>query len=171
MYRRCYGVATISRLLKIIGLFCRIQSLLWGSFAKETYNLKEPTNRSHSIAPEIHDLWCDTYERVMLHTWMISVIAAMIDLSHWMIAVIEMISMTEIIHGKLEWSQSLLPCMISVIRVCNMQWLRSYMRRVSARHVAAMTEIIHGGTCVSETRGSNYSLLQLECHYYSLLHL
>jgi len=47
-----YGVATISRLLKIIGLFCRISSLLQGSFAKETYNFKEPTNRSHPISRE-----------------------------------------------------------------------------------------------------------------------
>jgi len=39
-----YSVATISRRLKTIGLFCRISSLLWGSFAKETYNFKEPTN-------------------------------------------------------------------------------------------------------------------------------
>ena len=46
---RKYGVATISRLLKIIRLFCRIPSLLQGSFAKETYNFKEPTNRSHPI--------------------------------------------------------------------------------------------------------------------------
>jgi len=45
-----YGVATSSRLLKIMGLFCRISSLLKGSFAKETYNFKEPTNRSHPIA-------------------------------------------------------------------------------------------------------------------------
>jgi len=37
----------ISRLLTIIGLFCRISSLLKGSFAKETYNFKEPTNCSH----------------------------------------------------------------------------------------------------------------------------
>ena len=43
-----YGVAAISRLLKSIGLFCRIQFLLQGSFAKETYNLNEPTNSSHS---------------------------------------------------------------------------------------------------------------------------
>jgi len=43
-------VATISRLLKIIGLFCRISALLQGSFAKETYNFKEPTNRSHPIS-------------------------------------------------------------------------------------------------------------------------
>ena len=44
-----YGVATISRLLKIIGLFGRISSLLQGSFAKETCHFKEPTNRSHPI--------------------------------------------------------------------------------------------------------------------------
>ena len=31
-----YGVATISRLLKITGLFCKISSLVLGSFAKET---------------------------------------------------------------------------------------------------------------------------------------
>jgi len=44
-----YGVATISRLLKIIGLSCRISPLLYGSLAKETYNFKEPTNRSHPV--------------------------------------------------------------------------------------------------------------------------
>jgi len=44
-----YGVATISRLLKIKGLFCRISSVLWGSFAKETCDFKEPTDRSHHI--------------------------------------------------------------------------------------------------------------------------
>jgi len=40
-----YGVATSSRPLTITGLFWRILSVLQGSFAKETYNLKEPTNR------------------------------------------------------------------------------------------------------------------------------
>jgi len=44
-----YEVATISRLLKIIGLSCRISSLSQGSFTKETYYCKEPTNRSHPI--------------------------------------------------------------------------------------------------------------------------
>jgi len=48
-YMYAYGVSTISRLLKIIGLFCRISSLLYGSFAKETCNFKELTNRSHPI--------------------------------------------------------------------------------------------------------------------------
>jgi len=52
MYTHPYGVATISRLLKIIGLFCRISSLLQGSFAKATYNFKEPTYRSHPILME-----------------------------------------------------------------------------------------------------------------------
>jgi len=41
------GVATISRRLIIIGLFCRISSLSYGSFAKKTHNFKERTNRSH----------------------------------------------------------------------------------------------------------------------------
>ena len=49
-----YRVATISRFLKMIGLFCKISSLLWGSFAKETYNFKEPTNRSHPITDVRH---------------------------------------------------------------------------------------------------------------------
>jgi len=49
---RDYGVATISRLLKIIGLFW-ISSLLKGSFAKETCNFKEPTHRSHPIVNAI----------------------------------------------------------------------------------------------------------------------
>jgi len=42
-----YGVATISRLLEIIGLFCKraLKKRLYS--AKETYNFKEPTNRSH----------------------------------------------------------------------------------------------------------------------------
>ena len=33
----------------MIGLICRISSLLQGSFAKEPYHFKEPTNRSHPI--------------------------------------------------------------------------------------------------------------------------
>jgi len=49
-----YGVATMSRLLKIIGLFCRTQSRLLGSFAKETYNFKEPTNRSQPLSHLMH---------------------------------------------------------------------------------------------------------------------
>jgi len=47
---RRYGVATISRFHKITGLFCKISSLLLGSFAKETCNFKESTNGSHPIA-------------------------------------------------------------------------------------------------------------------------
>jgi len=50
VFQRLYGVASISRLLKIIGLFCRISSLLQGSFAKETCNFQRPTSRSHRIS-------------------------------------------------------------------------------------------------------------------------
>ena len=45
-----YGVATMSSIDKFIGLFCRIASLLWGSFVKENYNCIDPTNMSHPIA-------------------------------------------------------------------------------------------------------------------------
>ena len=48
-YQIYYGVPTISRLLEITGLFCRISSFLWGFFAKETYNFIDPTNRNHPI--------------------------------------------------------------------------------------------------------------------------
>ena len=40
----------MSRRLEIIDLFFRISSLLLGSFAKETCNFKDSTNRSHPIA-------------------------------------------------------------------------------------------------------------------------
>ena len=44
-----YGVATTSRLLKSISLFCKraLQKRLYS--AKETYNFEEPTDRSHPI--------------------------------------------------------------------------------------------------------------------------
>jgi len=44
-----YVVATISRLLKIIGLFCKRALYKRRYSAKETYNFKKPTNRSHPI--------------------------------------------------------------------------------------------------------------------------
>jgi len=34
---------------QMISLFCRISFLLQGSFAKESYDFKDPTNRSHPI--------------------------------------------------------------------------------------------------------------------------
>jgi len=43
------GMATISTLFKVIGLFCKRSLYKKPYSAKETYNLKEPTNRSHSI--------------------------------------------------------------------------------------------------------------------------
>ena len=48
--RMCsYGVATISRLLELKGLFCKRALQKRPIFFKETYNFKEPTNRSHPI--------------------------------------------------------------------------------------------------------------------------
>ena len=47
--QKTYGVATVSRLLKIIGLFCKRALLNRRYSVKETYDYKEPTNRSHRI--------------------------------------------------------------------------------------------------------------------------
>ena len=46
-----YGVATISRMLKNIGLFCKRDLQKRPIFCKETYIFKHPTNRSHPIRP------------------------------------------------------------------------------------------------------------------------
>jgi len=43
------GVAMSSRLLKMIGLFCKRAPYNKLYSAKETYNFKEPTNGSHPI--------------------------------------------------------------------------------------------------------------------------
>ena len=43
-------LATISRLLRMIGLFCKRALLKRRYSSKENYNLKEPTNRSHPIS-------------------------------------------------------------------------------------------------------------------------
>ena len=45
MYR--YGVTTINRLLKIVGLFCKRALQKRPIFSKETYNFKARTNRTH----------------------------------------------------------------------------------------------------------------------------
>jgi len=61
-----YGVATMGRLLKIIGLFCKRAIYKKLHSAKETYNFKEPTNRSHPIT---HILLIVTSQITYL-TWM-----------------------------------------------------------------------------------------------------
>jgi len=69
-----YGVARISRFLKIIGLFCRISSLSLVSFTKETYNFKEPTIGSQpiSIGSRLHVFaltYISTYMHAYIHTY------------------------------------------------------------------------------------------------------
>jgi len=48
-----YGVAMISRLLQIIGLFCKRALYKRLCSANETYHFKEPTHRSHPIFIQI----------------------------------------------------------------------------------------------------------------------
>jgi len=60
-YFVCYGVASISMLLKIISLFCKrdLQRRLYS--AKETYNFEEPANRSHPISKCAFDQYVFVY--------------------------------------------------------------------------------------------------------------
>jgi len=57
MFVSCFacGLPTISRLPKNIGLFCKKALYKRRYSAKETYNFKEPTNRSHPIC--ISSVW------------------------------------------------------------------------------------------------------------------
>jgi len=61
IYIYCYvstHIAARKTQAQIIGLFCRISSVLCGSFAKETYKFKKHTNRSHSIVNALHAEHC-----------------------------------------------------------------------------------------------------------------
>ena len=62
-----YGVASISRLLEIIGLFCRISSLVQGSFAKEACNFKRIHTRNHPIAVTTHAFVCVNRAQVYIY--------------------------------------------------------------------------------------------------------
>jgi len=56
-YVSLHGVATISRLLKITRLFCKRTRWKRRCSAKETYNFKESTNRSHPIVAKFFFFW------------------------------------------------------------------------------------------------------------------
>ena len=64
VYSCIYGVATISRLPKIIGLFCKRALEKRQHSAKETFDFKEPTNCSHPVV-SLEDSTCakEPYER------------------------------------------------------------------------------------------------------------
>ena len=99
------GVATISRLLKTIRLFCRISSLLQGSVAKETYNFKEPTNRSHPIACTGKSLGTHMKESRNQYTWVMpftwkSQATHMKESSHIYKGVMSQIRMSHGMHSK-----------------------------------------------------------------------
>jgi len=57
-----YGVASINRMLKNIGLFCKIDLQKRPIFCKETYIFKRPMDRGHPIAER-------QMKRQMKHVW------------------------------------------------------------------------------------------------------
>jgi len=115
----CYGVATVSRIDKITGLFCRISSLLKGSFAKETYNFIDPTNQSHPIAAAIArcilTVWCGWYQCGCWHMLVARWVTSLIWMSHvtrmnesrhsyeWVMSLVWMSHVTRLNESRHTW--------------------------------------------------------------------
>jgi len=77
VYLPTYGVATISRLFKIIGLYCKRALQKRHIFFKETYNFKGPTNRqtnaptptrTHTHTHAHTHTYTHTYKHIPAHT-------------------------------------------------------------------------------------------------------
>jgi len=62
-----YGVALISRIDEIIGLFCKRALSKRRYSAKETYNLIDPTDRSHPICIHIYANCVFIYTQAAVH--------------------------------------------------------------------------------------------------------
>jgi len=85
------GVATISRLLKIIGLFCKRALEKRRYSAKETYNFQETTNPSHPICVvsvmsrmkcTSHVMYAKDESCHKCMTWLVHFIRDMTDTTH-----------------------------------------------------------------------------------------
>jgi len=75
---RAWGVATISRMLKNIRLFCKRVLQKRPIFCKETYVFQHPTHRSHPIVhvcitfvckTHVHSVWL-TYRKMPSQSWL-----------------------------------------------------------------------------------------------------
>ena len=83
-----YGVATISRLFKIVGLFFKRALQKWLYSAKETYNFKEPTNRSHTILEKclstLTAMYVSLFSRpcVLYVTFIVACVSVLWKMSH-----------------------------------------------------------------------------------------
>jgi len=86
-----YGVATISRMLKNIGLFCKRALQKKPIFCKETYIFKHPTHRSHPIV-----LW-SAPERT-------AVIASTATAMHWAIHFLPLLGMHLSWRTEFSWT-------------------------------------------------------------------
>jgi len=64
-----YGVATMSRLLKTVGLFCKKALYKRRYSAKEAYDFKEPTHRSHPISLYM----CIWYRPILIYAYTVVV--------------------------------------------------------------------------------------------------
>jgi len=101
-------VATISRLIKITGLFCKraLQKRLYS--AKETYNFQEPTNRSHPIQVLLqlltHQLFIYIYLNTYIHKYIsIYMYTYVYTILHMLICMLLQLQVTRINYQKSKW--------------------------------------------------------------------
>ena len=65
----CYGVALVSRIEKIVGLFCKGDLLKRRYSAKETYNFIDPTDRSHPTRAELRCGFVHIGTKICMHVY------------------------------------------------------------------------------------------------------
>jgi len=142
------AVATISRLLQIqiIGLICRMSSLLQGSFAKETCRFKEPTNHSHAICVMSHESWvmslisesCHTHAWGMSHIWM-SRVTHMHESCHTCAWIMSHMCISQVTHVH-ESGHTITNLLASLTYF---SWVRSHIRMSQVTHMKVSSESCH----------------------------
>ena len=117
-----YGVATISRLLKIIGLFCKRALCNRRYSAKEIYDFKEPTNRSHPIVIIRSYVWHTAFICVTYSVHMCNIPPLVTVVTSWLAPGVcghgSFIRVTWLIHM---WGQDSFICVTWRIHMCDME--------------------------------------------------
>jgi len=150
-----YGVAMTSRLFKMIGLFCkRALQKRWYS-AKETYDFKEPTNRSHHIVRS----------RILTsHVTLGTLPCALVCLSEWAMSLIWMSHVTHVNESwpSYRWVMSRVehchvPWCVSRNEPCqSYEWVMSLMWMSHDPHIDESCHAWNTAMCIGVSLGMSH---------------
>jgi len=113
-----YGVALVSRIDKMIGLFCKRAPWKRRYSSKETCHFIDPTDRSHPIPARGHlYVWHDSS---ICATWLIHVrdTTPMCDITSYLRLLLEAIYMCDMTHSY-KWHDSFI-CVTWPLHMCDM---------------------------------------------------